>query len=342
MVSMTKIQQVLFELKAPYYGHPYYVTGNALFSGLRRRLDNRAQQALHVSNGVFLPGEYGSFSPEHSQSGGVPYMGTGLQKVEAYEDLFLFRDEAHRWLLDSRPRDAHNTPAVQSHGGRLTFASSTRFGRPPESRNSKRTMRWYVQCYLHAHGSDEDVIPLSDAVLDGVRVGGGRNYGLGEVSLKETQVVDLDALDYSRVRDADNLQLELLSPYVLQSEYPGADSQSVPWWWEFDGRLRRRVARIAASDEMHEVATIDHGQVVEYTGDRPVETAKKGVLRVGTHGKVGFGEFRLRPSDSDRVPERKTEDTSETKPQTDRCQPAGRGLEGDYLGDSGADRGGGR
>jgi len=72
-------------------------------------------------------------------------------------------------------------------------------------------------------------------VLDGLRVGGGRNYGFGELSLAETQVIDLDDLDYSRVREADNVQLELLSPYVLQSDSPGADSQSVPWWWESDG-----------------------------------------------------------------------------------------------------------
>lgn len=339
---MTTIQQVLFELEAPYYGYPYHVTGNALFSGLRRRLNNRAQRAVHVSNGVFVPGEYGSFPPEQSQSGGVPYMGTGLQDVEAYEDLFLFRDAAHRWLLDSRPRDAHNTPDVQSHGGRLTFASSTRFGRPPEARNSKRTMQWYVQCYLHAHGSDEDVIPVSEDVLDGLRVGGGRNYGLGEVSLKETQVVDLDALDYSRVRGADSVQLELLSPYVLQSEYPGADSQSIPWWWEFDGRLRRRVARIVAGDKVHEVATIDHGQIVEYTGDRPVETAKNGVLRVGTHAKIGFGEFRLRPTASDRVPGRTTSEASETGPPADEGQPVSRGREADHARGRDADRGGGR
>jgi len=33
--------------------------------------------------------------------------------------------------------------------------------------------------YLHAAGSDRDVLPLDDAVLDGIRVGGGRDLGLG-------------------------------------------------------------------------------------------------------------------------------------------------------------------
>jgi hypothetical protein len=300
---MTTIQQVLFELERDYMGHPYYLTGNALYTALARRVDARARRALNVSTGVFVPGEYGSYPDEHSHSGGVPYMGTGLRPVEAYEDLFLFRDPAQRWLSDTRPRDAHNTHDLHSHGGRLAFAPSTRFGRPPEARNTKRTMRWYVHCYLHC-GGDEVVLPLSGDVLDGLRVGGARNYGLGELSVKETQVIDLDDLDYSRVREADGIQLELLSPYVLVSEYPGADSQSVPWWWASDERLRRRTTRVVVGDDVHDVATVDHGQVVEYTGDRPVETAKNGILRVGTHAKYGFGEFRVRPADTDRVPER--------------------------------------
>jgi len=131
-------------------------------------------------------------------------------------------------------------------------------------------------------------------VLDGLRVGGGRNYGFGELSLAETQVIDLDDLDYSRVREADNVQLELLSPYVLQSDSPGADSQSVPWWWESDGEFRRRTGRlVVAGDECHELAMIDHGQVVGYAGDRPVETAINGIQRVGTRsGSVSSGYGR--------------------------------------------------
>lgn len=301
---MTTIQQVLFELETDYFGHPYFVTGHALYTALARRVDARTRQALNVSTGVFVPGEYGAYPEAHSRDGYAGKLGLSLPPVEAYEDLFVFRDAAQRWLLDSRPRDAHNTHDIRSYGGRLAVAPATRFGRPPEHRNTKRTMRWFVHCYLHVDGGDEDVLPLSEGVLDGVRVGGGRNYGLGELSLTDTQGIDVDALDYSRVREADDLQLELLSPYVLASDYPGADSQSVPWWWASDGRLRRRMTQLVAGDDVHEVATVDHGQVVAYAGDRPVETAKNGIRRVGTHAKVGFGEFRLRPADADRVPER--------------------------------------
>jgi hypothetical protein len=40
---------------------------------------------------------------------------------------------------------------------------------------------------------------------------------------------------------------------------------------------------------------VDHGQVVKYLGDRPVETAKNGLTRVGSHSRYGFGELRLKP-----------------------------------------------
>jgi hypothetical protein len=58
---------------------------------------------------------------------------------------------------------------------------------------------------------------------------------------------------------------------------------------------------------VYELATIDHGQIVGYDGSRPVETAKNGVLRVGTHSRFGFGEIRVRPVSDDRVPERSPE-----------------------------------
>jgi len=312
------IQQVLYELAAPYYGHAYYVTGNAVFNALARRVDAETRQRLHVSHGVFLPGEYGRFPEAHSQSGGVPYLGTELRPIEGYEDLFLFRDPAQRWLLASRPRDAHNTHDVQCHGGRRVVAPQKRFGRPSGARNTKRTMTLYLHCYLHAGRGDDGIIPLGEDVLDGVRVGGGRNYGFGELTLTETQTIDLDALDYSGLTEdgtAREYRLELLSPYVLRSEYPGSDEQSPPWWWEAERgsvaaaesleELRARREELVIGGETHAVETIDHGQVVRYAGDTPIETAKNGVLRVGTHKKLGYGEFRVRPVGVDRVPERR-------------------------------------
>ncbi len=301
---MTVVQQVLFELESSYFGHPYFVTGNALFNAVASRVDERTRRSLRVSHGVFVPGEYGEFPAVHSQDGYAGKLGRSLPVVESYADLFVFRDAAQRWLLDSRPRDTHNVHPIQSHGGRLVFDDTCWFGRPAGQRNRRRSVSWFIHCYVY---SDVDgVVPLSEDVLSGIQVGGARNYGFGEVSVADTQLVDLDALDYSAVRgNNEGLQVELVTPYVLSSEVSGADSQSVPWWWRVPSRgLRRRETRLVTGDDVHSVETVDHGQVVEYNGSDPVSTAKNGVRRVGTHSRFGFGELRVRPVSEDRVPER--------------------------------------
>ena len=318
---MTVVQQVLFELDGSYLGHPYFVTGNALFNSIARRVDGRTRRALQVSHGVFVPGEYGEYPAAHSQNGYAGKLGQSLPDIEAYDDLFVFRDAAQRWLLESRPRDAHNTHDIERHGDRVAFASKCFFGRPAEQRNSKRSVQWFVHCYLHG----DDAVPVAEATLDGLRVGGARNSGFGELSLVDSQVVDLDALEYGRLTDTESgaYVLELVSPYVLASECPGVDDQSVPWWWDAemessmveaesvsgtvatDGRrddgLRRRETRLIDGGDAYRVETVDHGQVVGYAGSDPVTTARNGVLRVGTHAKYGFGEFRVRPADDGRV-----------------------------------------
>ena len=83
---------------------------------------------------------------------------------------------------------------------------------------------------------------------------------------------------------------------MLESEYPNAHDQNVPWWWEEERRnLREREEKVLEQREVYKLQTVDHGQVVAYEGDRPVETAKSGILRVGSHSKYGFGELRVKP-----------------------------------------------
>jgi hypothetical protein len=255
---------------------------------------------------------------------------TGHPVIEAYRNLVsklghvdwpdLLSPATIRicWLLDSRPRDAHNVFDLQVHGDRVAFAPQCWFGRPSNTHKSKRSVSWYVQCYLHAGAGDDGVIPVGEDALDGLQVGGARNYGFGELSLVDTQVVDLDALDFPRLEAAQGdgaaCRLELVTPYVLDTEHPSGDAQDIPWWWRVDtdgtppssvNRLRRRETRLVDGSESHAVRTVDHGQVVQYAGDEPVATARNGVLRVGTHSRFGFGEVRVRPPGEDRVPERR-------------------------------------
>ncbi len=282
---MSKLQQVVFTVEMDYAGHPYYVSGNAILHAMASDLDYETQRQINVSHGMFAPGQFGKYPSEHSGKGTRPGMGSSIPDVEAYDDLFLTRSPQQQWLLDSRPRDALNVPDVKVQGERPIMARNTHIG--------KQTT-WYIHAYITAR--DDSILPISESVLDDLQFGGARNYGYGATSLKDSQVVDLDKLDYSRLETADDYLIELVTPYVLESEYEHVDNHDVPWWWECtDDRLRRRTEQIVEQRERNTLSTVDHGQVVGYSGSEPVETAKNGILRVGPHSKYGYGELRVKP-----------------------------------------------
>lgn len=291
---MALIQQVHWELEIDYIGHPYYVSGNAILHALGQCLSHDVHRHLCASHGVFVSGQFGRFPDEHSQTGVRPYLGSRLPDVESYDDLFLLRHASHSWLLDSRPRDALNTNDVRVQSGHPALSHETIMGKPEDARNQQQTTKWYINAYLHA--DRDDILPIEESALDGLQFGGKRNYGYGITRLKDTQVVDLETLDYSRLEDGERFLLELVTPFVLESEYPNAHDRDVPWWWD-TGRtaLRQREEKVLEQGEVYRLQTVDHGQVVAYEGDRPVETAKSGISRVGTHSKYGFGELRVKP-----------------------------------------------
>jgi len=279
------IQRVVFELEMDYAGHPYYVSGNAILHAMADRLDYETQRALGVSHGIFAPGQFGRYPDAHSNTGTRPGMGSSLPDVESYADLFLTRHADQHWLLDSRPRDALNTPDLKVQGERPVLSRSTHIG--------QRTT-WYIHAYLTA--SESGVLPLDEETLDGLQFGGARNYGYGLTSLKDSQCVDLAALDYSALREADEHLVELVTPYVLDSEQSHVDGHDIPWWWDCtDERVRRRTESIVEQRDRYTLATVDHGQVFGYAGRDAIETAKNGILRVGPHSKYGFGELRVKP-----------------------------------------------
>jgi len=121
------------------------------------------------------------------------------------------------------------------------LAHETIMGRPDHARKQQQTTRWYVHAYLHA--DDPDLLPMGEDVLGGHQSGGMRNYGCGTISLRDTQVVDLGKLDYSRLEDGEAFLLELVTPFVLWSEYPTANNVDVPWWLTVDdeAELRHRL-----------------------------------------------------------------------------------------------------
>lgn len=239
-----------------------------------------------------MPCQFGTFLDEHSQSGIRLYLGSGLPNVAAYDDLFLQREAMHPWLLDTRARDALNTHDFRIHGGHPTLAPETIMGRRENQRKQQQTTKWCVHAYLYA--DDSDRLPPGEDVLKGIQFGGKRNYGYGEVELKDTQLVDLGELDYSRFEGAETYLIEVVTPFVLESEYPAASDQPVPWLAENPEDLRFREEKMLDQRDAYCLQTVDHGQVVKYLGDQPVETAKNGFLRVGSHSRDGFGELRVK------------------------------------------------
>lgn len=287
-------QDVLWQLESDYKGNIYHVSGNAILHALahKDRIDYTEQRELSVSHGVFCPSVYGVFPDWHSQSGGRGNFASTLKPVEQYADLFLFRRPTHTWIHDGRPRAAINTPGFRSNG-------EHRYMTPTQdvqvSDGKPRQSQWYIHAYLTAPESS-DILPLSEERLDQLQFGGARNYGMGEVSVKDTQLTDLESVDYSNIEAADNHVLELVTSYVLDSEYPKATSRDVPNWWDQSLTYRTRTDKVVEQREVYDLSVVDHGQVTKYYGPRPAETAKNGVTRVGTHSKYGFGELMVRPT----------------------------------------------
>lgn len=290
---MTTIQQVMFRVEMDYIGHPYYVSGNAILHAIAPKLSYEQQRQLSVSHGIFTPGQFGKYPAEHSQSGTHPALGSTLVDVETYDDLFLHRSPEQPWLLDSRPRDALNTHDVRVQSSQPAIAPETVFGKPDEHYQETATTTWHIQCHIHDNGAG--ILPLSDDVLDGIQLGGKRNYGYGVTALADTQLVDLDDVDFSSLDSADDYLLELTTPYVVDSDHPKTERHEIPWWWEHETPLRRRDEKIVEQRDGYDLEVIDHGQVVGYGGSEPVETAKSGILGIGTHSKYGFGELRVKP-----------------------------------------------
>lgn len=287
-------QDVIWTLETDYAGWPYHVSGNAILHALAHTgaIGYDVQRQIGVSHGVFAPSVYGVFPDWHTTSGGRGNFPSTIKEIETYSDLYLFRRPQHDWIHDGRPRDAVNTPAKRTTREHVMLQPTHAL--EMTSRGTRR-----VQWYLHAYLTAEDgagVLPLEETDLDGIQVGGKRNYGMGELSIKDAQLTDLEALDYSAIENSDSHVIELITPYVLKSEHPHTDNHEIPKWWDQSLSYRTCPDAIYEQRDKYKLRVVDHGQVAKYYGNRPVATAKNGVTRVGPHSKYGFGELWIRPA----------------------------------------------
>lgn len=295
-------QDVIWQLESDYNGEPYHVSGNAILHALAHqdRISYSEQQQIGVSHGVFCPTVYGMFPDWHSKNTGRMSFASTLKPIEKYADLFLFRRPTHPWIHKKKARDAINTPTIRRHRREYGMTPANHVTKKPSRKPYEQ--QWYIHAYLTAP-KGSGILPLSESELDNLQFGGDRNYGFGQVSIKDTQsegeLTDLDSLDYSALRDADGYVLELMTPYVLESEYPHTNDREIPNWWDKSLTYRTRTDLVVEQREMHELRVVDHGQVTKYYGPDPIQTAKNGIERVGTHSKYGYGEIWVRPTNGD-------------------------------------------
>jgi hypothetical protein len=169
--------------------------------------------------------------------------------------------------------------------------------RREDQRKQQQTTKWYVHTYIHA--DDTAVIPLGEAVVDGPHFSGKRHHGYGEVEWKYMQMIDRTILNYSRLEGAGMCLIELVTPFVVASEYPEATDRSVLWlrWIKDRDDLRLCEKKILEQREVFRLETVEHRQIVTYLGDCPLRTVKNGFTRTGSHSRDNFGKLRLKSVD---------------------------------------------
>ena len=60
------------------------------------------------------------------------------------------------------------------------------------------------------------------------------------------------------------------------------------WSVDDETQLRQRLEQVIEGGAVYELGTVDHGVVVGYDGDCPLEAATSASTRVGNHSPYGF------------------------------------------------------
>jgi len=138
-VRMTVIQQVLFEVEGSYLGHPYFVTGNALFNAIARRVDERTRRALHVSHGVFVPGEFGEYPRNTRRTGTAGNSGSRfpMSRRTRICSCSVTRSTGGCWIRGREMRTTRTISSVTVTGWRLRRRVSLGDRRSSEIRSGR-------------------------------------------------------------------------------------------------------------------------------------------------------------------------------------------------------------
>ena len=119
-----------------------------------------------------------------------------------------------------------------------------------------------VLCGQFADQHNQSLYPRSQLTLNRKKVFSG---DLSEIVLFNvsfsSNYFKSNPTEYSRSEGAETSLIELVTPFVLNSEYPEANDRTIPWWAENRDDLRLREEKILGQREVFRLETVDHGQV---------------------------------------------------------------------------------
>jgi hypothetical protein len=239
----------------------------SLRSALGDHLDEPCAEALSIRLPVTIPAGADEYPDHPLPNHPHPGSETGLRPVDTYAELFTYTNLA-RTERQSTPTEATDTD-------------------PPKR---------YYHCYIHT-GDDAGCLPLPEDCLAGLQVAGAA------VTAVVTQPIDLEAIDYTRLRAADTQWLEFCAAFVHDSSERGFVGTDLPAWIRGDAPLYWASMDVPIDDTVHELKTLVAGQRFTYDGTDPVATAKEGLRGVGLYTELGCGALRLRPADAPRITE---------------------------------------
>jgi len=122
-----------------YLGHPYFVTGNALFNDRARRVDERTRRALHVSHGVFVPGEFGEYPRNTRRTGTAGNSGSRfpMSRRTRICSCSVTRSTGGCWIRGREMRTTRTISSVTVTGWRLRRRVSLGDRRSSEIRSGR-------------------------------------------------------------------------------------------------------------------------------------------------------------------------------------------------------------
>jgi len=282
-----KLKLLLFDVESPIVLRDTFVSGSTLLHAIFNRLTQKQAKDIKVST-------LRLFVPYKKRGKMVPYKKDEknkekeLIKIETYSELRDWRmgrplegdteqasklDIHFRYFNSSRYYDPNKTdPPFMVISNEAGFVNNA-----DEEMNDKNIRKVQVTAYIHG------CTDVDDEVFQGISIGAKRNLGFGRLNLIASKVIDTDDIEM----DVESDWVYLMSPFCIESDFPGSEGTGWPKWWSADG-WRKRYLKLFHTGRLYDLQCVDEDQVFHATDKHD---AWEGVGRFGNHSKYGFGEW---------------------------------------------------